>query len=131
MYLTNIKGDIMEHLVEQSKEDYLEAILMIREDQGYVRSTDIAKKLNVTKPSVTYITKKLKEQNLIEMDKNNMIVLTETGEKIATEIFTRHKILTDFFVSIGVSKNQAQLDACQVEHAISKETFNCIKKRMK
>lgn len=131
MYLTNIKGDHMEHLVEQSKEDYLEAILMIREDQGYVRSTDIAKKLNVTKPSVTYITKKLKDQNLIEMDKNNMIVLTETGEKIATEIFTRHKILTDFFVSIGVSKNQAQLDACQVEHAISKETFNCIKKRMK
>ena len=131
MYLTNIKGDRMEHLVEQSKEDYLEAILMIREEQGYVRSTDIAKKLNVTKPSVTYITKKLKEQNLIEMDKNNMIVLTETGEKIATEIFTRHKILTDFFVSIGVSKNQAQLDACQVEHAISKETFNCIKKRMK
>lgn len=121
----------MEHIIEQSKEDYLEAILMIRDEQGYVRSIDIAKKLNVTKPSVTYITKKLKDQNLIEMDKNNMIVLTETGEKIATEVFTRHKILTDFFVSIGVSKKQAQLDACQVEHAISKETFNCIKKRMK
>ena len=60
----------MEHILEQSKEDYLEAILMIKEEQGYVRSTDIAKKLSVTKPSISYSTKRLKEQGLISMDKN-------------------------------------------------------------
>lgn len=118
----------MEHILEQSKEDYLEAILMIKEEQGYVRSTDIAKKLSVTKPSISYSTKRLKEQGLISMDKNNMIMLTNEGNKFAKDIYI---ILTDFFVSIGVSKKQAQLDACQVEHAISKETFNCIVKKMK
>ena len=121
----------MEHILEQSKEDYLEAILMIKEEQGYARSTDIAKKLSVTKPSISYSTKRFKDQGLISMDKNNMIMLTNEGNKLAKDIYMWHKILTDFFVSIGISKKQAQLDACQVEHAISKETFNCIVKKMK
>lgn len=114
--------------VEKAKEDYLEAILLIKIDQGYCRSVDIAKKLSVSKPSVTYSTKKLKEQDLITMDDNNMIFLTDKGEKLASKVYKRHKTLVDFFVSLGVSKKTAEDDACRVEHVISEETFNRILK---
>ena len=112
----------------ESSEDYLEAILMIQEDQGYVRSVDISDKLNVSKPSVTYATKKLKNAKLITMDKNGMIQFTAEGEKIAKNIYTRHKTLTEFFVNIGVDKEQARIDACKVEHDISEKTFNAIRR---
>ena len=80
--------------IRQSAEDYLEAILMIKERKGYVRSIDVASQLGVTKPSVTYATKRLKENGYITMDEANMISLTDSGMAIANKIYTRHKVLT-------------------------------------
>ena len=116
--------------IHESSEDYLEAILMIKEAQGYVRSVDIADHLEVSKPSVTYATKKLKDAHLISMDHNGMITLTDKGMKIAKDIYNRHNTLICFFMYLGVSREQAIIDACKVEHDISKETFNSIKNKL-
>ena len=116
--------------LHESSEDYLESILMIKERQGYVRSVDISDELKVSKPSVTYSTKKLKNAKLITMDKNGMIQFTAEGEKKAKSVYTRHKTLIEFFVSIGVDREQARIDACKVEHDISEQTFNAIRKKI-
>ncbi|MBO6119554.1 MAG: metal-dependent transcriptional regulator [Lachnospiraceae bacterium] len=112
----------------ESMEDYLEAILRIKEKQNYVRSVDIAKLLKVSKPSVTYATKKLRDQNFITFDDNGMILFTSSGEKLAIETWTRHKTLAKLFVHLGVKEKQALEDACKVEHDLSPETFKAIKK---
>lgn len=110
----------------QSTEDYLEAILIIRERQGYVRSTDVAQQLSVTKPSVSYATRKLKEKELLTTDHAGMLVLTDAGNEIAQRTYTRHKKLTEFFIYLGVNPEQAQTDACKIEHDISQETFEAL-----
>ena len=112
--------------VGKTIEDYLEAILMIRERQGYVRSIDVAEQLGVTKPSVTYATKRLKEGGYITMDHAGMILFTDSGYQIADSTYTRHKVLTEFFISLGVSSEQARTDACKVEHDLSQETFDAL-----
>lgn len=117
--------------IYESREDYLESILMIKEAQGYVRSVDIADHMEVSKPSVSYATKKLKEQGFIDIDHNGMISLTKEGMKIANNIYTRHKTLIDFFMKLGVDGENAKIDACKVEHDISEKTFNCICKWIK
>ena len=116
--------------VRKTAEDYLEAILMIRERQGYVRSVDIAEHLKITKPSVSYSTKRLKEDGYIYMDHASMIFLTEKGMAVATKIYTRHRVLTDFFTFLGVSPAQAHEDACKVEHDLSPETFEALQKHV-
>ena len=85
---------------EKTTEDYLEAMLMLKHKKGYIRSIDVAKHLGVTKPSVTYTTKRLKEKGYIVMDKDNYITITESGMKIAENILNRHETLTAFFISI-------------------------------
>ena len=107
-------------------EDYLEAMLMEREEKGVIRSKNIADTLKVTKPSVSYITKKLKEGGYITMNGSRNIELTELGYQIASKIYTRHKVLTDLFVSIGVDAKTAREDACKIEHDLSETTFNAI-----
>ncbi|MGI6211756.1 MAG: metal-dependent transcriptional regulator [Anaerovoracaceae bacterium] len=115
-----------ESSVKKTTEDYLEAILIIREKQGYVRSVDVADQLGVTKPSVTYTVKRLKENGYITNDHAGMLVLTESGESKAQEIYDRHKTLTSFFIALGVSAEQAQTDACKIEHDISEETYQAL-----
>ena len=110
----------------ESAEDYLEAILRVKEKQNYVRSVDVAKMLDVSKPSVTYATKKLKDSGYIKMDDNGMILFTKEGEKLATETWTRHKTLAKLFMFLGVKEKQALTDACKVEHDLSNETFKAI-----
>ncbi|MCQ2596003.1 MAG: metal-dependent transcriptional regulator [Treponemataceae bacterium] len=110
----------------KSAEDYLETMLMLKEKKGYVRSIDIATTLNVTKPSVSYATKRLRENGYINMEKDGMITLTDKGMEIAEKIYSRHKILTSFFVSIGVDEETAREDACKIEHDISDLTFEAI-----
>ncbi len=117
--------------LHESAEDYLEAIHILKEKQGYVRSVDIASFLGVSKPSVSYATRKLKDSNYIEMDANGMILLTDEGKKIASHVFSKHKVLTTFFTSIGVKEKQAAKDACKIEHDLSDETFFAIKKFLK
>lgn len=112
----------------ESSEDYLEAMLMMREKHGYVRSIDIAAELGVTKPSVSYATKRLRENGYITMDKEGLITLTESGYAIASRIYERHRTLTAFFVRLGVNEETAREDACKVEHDLSEETYNAIKR---
>ena len=112
--------------IRQSAEDYLEAILMIKEKKGYVRSIDVANQLNVSKPSVSYATKKLRENGYITFNEDGMISLTESGMEIADKIYTRHKVLTDIFRSLGVDDEIAAEDACKIEHDLSPETFDAL-----
>ena len=107
----------------ESSEDYLEAMLMMKERRGYIRSIDIAAELGVTKPSVSYATKRLRENGYITMDKEGLITLTESGMAIASRVYERHKTLTAFFTSLGVNPETAMEDACKVEHDLSEETY--------
>ena len=113
--------------VHASAEDYLEAILSLRTRQGNVRSIDIANELNYTKPSVSVAMKKLRESGYIQMEADGSIVLLPEGEKIAQRIYERHRLLTNFFVHLGVDPEVAAADACKVEHDLSAETFEKIK----
>ena len=117
--------------VEKTIEDYLEAILMIREKQGYVRSIDVADHLKVTKPSVTYSTKRLKEKGYLTSDHAGMLILTDEGLKIAEKTYTKHKLLTRFFIQLGVDPDVAMEDACKIEHDLSDETFEALCKHAK
>ena len=114
--------------IHQSAEDYLEAILMIKEKKGYVRSIDIANQLEVSKPSVSYATKRLRENGYISFNEDGMISLTESGMEIADKIYTRHKVLTSILTSLGIDANIAAEDACKIEHDLSPETFDAIRK---
>ena len=114
--------------IQKAAEDYLETMLMLQEKNGYIRSVDIAQHMGVTKPSVTYSTKRLRENGYIRMEPDGLISLTETGLEIANRIYTRHKVLTQFFISLGVPEAIAKEDACKVEHDLSPETFEAIRK---
>ena len=112
--------------IQKSAEDYLEAMLMMKEKHGYIRSVDVAEQLGVTKPSVSYATKRLRENGYITMDRSGFITLTDSGMEIANRMYSRHKTLTEFFVSIGVNPVTAREDACKIEHDISQETFDAL-----
>ena len=104
--------------IYESAENYLEAILIIQERRGSVRSIDIANELNFSKPSVSVAMKKLRESGYVEMD---------AGLAIAEHIYERHRMLTDFFQWLGVDAETAAADACKVEHDLSDETFRRLK----
>ncbi len=114
----------------KSAEDYLETMLILKNRHGYIRSVDIAAELGVTKPSVSYATKRLRENGYITMDAGGHISLTPSGSKIAQCIYKRHKTLTDFFISLGIDEKTADEDACKVEHEISTATFAAIERYM-
>ena len=114
--------------IHESGEDYLEAILMIKERNGNVRSIDVAHELSFSKTSVSVAMKNLKANNYITVDENGYINLTETGQEIADKIYERHTFLTNWLTSIGVDPEVAAEDACKMEHAISSESFTAIKK---
>ena len=112
--------------IHQSAEDYLETILILKERKGMVRSIDIANELQFTKASVSVAMKKLRENGYIEMDREGFITLTDKGYEIASSVYNRHKLLTRFFVALGVNEQTAAADACKIEHDISEETFQKI-----
>ena len=113
--------------IQKSSEDYLEAMLMLKEKHGYIRSVDIAAQLGVTKPSVSYATKRRRENGYITMDADGLISLTASGMEIAARIYERHKLLTQLLISLGVSEETAREDACKIEHDLSIETFDAIR----
>ena len=117
--------------IHKSAEDYLEMILMLLEEKGYARSIDIASGLSVSKPSVSFAMKQLRENGYIEMNKDNFITLTDKGMHIARNIYDRHKVLTDLFLRIGVSPETAKDDACKIEHDLSQETYDAILRYIK
>lgn len=113
--------------VYASAEDYLEAILVIQRRQGSVRSIDVANELCFSKPSVSVAMKKLRESGHIEMEADGLIRLTPSGRTIAEQIYERHRMLTDFFLYLGVDEEAASADACLVEHDLSAGTFEKLK----
>ena len=121
---------VMNMTIYESAEDYLEAMLMLKEERGYIRSVDVADKLGVTKPSVSYATKRLRENGYIEFDPAGMIVLLEPGLEIAERMYERHKLLTELLINLGVSPETARADACKIEHDLSIETFDAIRRHV-
>ena len=117
--------------IMKSAEDYLEAMLMMQEKHGYIRSIDIAAELGVTKPSVSYATKRLREAGYISMAEDGHITLNPSGLEIAERIYERHKVLTRLLTAIGVDPVVAREDACKIEHDLSIESFGAIKEYMK
>ena len=117
-------------VIQKSAEDYLEMMLMLQEKHGYIRSVDIAEELGYKKPSVSYATKRLRENGYITMDEKNLITLTDSGMEIASRIYTRHKVLTKFLTALGVDPENARADACKIEHDLSEKSFDAIRKHM-
>ena len=104
-------------------EDYLKTILVLQKEKGTVRSVDVAGKLNVSKPSVSYAVAVLKESNLIYVDENMYLHLTDSGRKIAEEVYRRHCFFRDLLIESGVTREAAEEDACRMEHSISEDSF--------
>ena len=115
--------------IHESAEDYLEQILMVMERKGHVRSVDIASGLNVTKPSVCVAMRKLRENGYINMGADSLISLTDKGYAIARKIYDRHRTLTKYLIQIGVPDEIAREDACKIEHDLSDESFEAIRKQ--
>ncbi len=111
----------------QSKEDYIEAILMVRKMRGSCRSVDVARHLGFSKPSVSIAVSKLIEEGYVIREDHGELVLTEKGMSEATEVLERHEFLCNFLVSIGVNPDTANEDACRMEHVFSDETFARLK----
>ncbi len=117
--------------IQESAENYLEAILMVKEEKGEVRSIDIVNKLNFSKPSVSVAMKQLEANGYIERDSMGNISLLPPGKKIAESIYERHNTLTKILTLLGVSEETARADACRIEHHVSDETFEALKKHCK
>ena len=113
--------------VHESGEMYLEAILVLSQSRGFVRSVDVGEYLGYSKPSVSRAMGILRRENYIIMDKDGTITLTDGGRRIAEMIYERHTLLSKLLIHLGVSKETAAADACKMEHAISDESFQAIK----
>lgn len=116
--------------MQESGEMYLESILVLSQKDAPVRSLDVARYLNVSKPSVSRAMAILKTGNYVEIDSRGYITLLESGRQIAEKIYERHVVLSKFFIAIGVDKETAEEDACRIEHVISDKTFETVKKYM-
>ena len=115
----------------QSLEDYLEAILMLKNENGDVRSIDIAHSLGFSKPSVSVAMKSLREKGYVTVDEQGHISLTNEGLSIANMVYERHEILTRFLTYIGVDARTAEEDSCRIEHDLSEVTFAKLKDFLK
>ena len=114
-------------VIQESAENYLEAILMLKLRNGEVHSIDIAAELGYSKPSVSVAMKNFRNNGYIVMDEHGHIELTDAGLEIAERIYERHKLLTSLLIKLGVNEKTAREDACKIEHDLSEETFAAIK----
>lgn len=117
--------------IKESAENYLETILMIKKQNGYVRSIDIANALSFSKASVSIAMKSLKNNGYITIDEKGAISLTEEGLSIAESVYERHELIASMLISLGVPENIAYEDSCKIEHVISPETFDILKEHRK
>lgn len=113
--------------IHESAENYLETIYMLEKKLGSVRSIDICNELGFSKPTVSVAMKNFLKDGYIEKSGEGFIKLTEKGTSIATKMYERHIIMTEFFTAIGVDEDTALKDACKIEHDLSPKTFECIK----
>ena len=123
------KGEVFKMAVErsESREDYLESILMLKAEKGVVRSIDIAEHFDYSRPSISRAMSILRTAGLITMDNNGFIELTEEGMKEASAVYSRHKILIRFLEKLGVNTDVAEEDACRIEHVLSEESMDRIR----
>ncbi len=115
-------------IIGESAENYLETILILGQKKNVVRSVDIAAELGYSKPSVCVAMRNLREKGFINTDSDGSITLTDSGKEIAENVLQRHETITDWLIRIGVSEDQAAIDACRIEHVISRESFECLRK---
>lgn len=113
--------------IQESAENYLETILVLKRRLGLVRSIDIVNELSFSKPSVSVAMKNLRVNGYIAVDPGGYITLLDKGREIAEKIYERHTLLTDWLTALGVSPDVAAEDACRIEHVISAETFAVLK----
>ena len=115
-------------ILHESEENYLEAILILQEERGSLRSVDLAEFLNFTKASVSRALKNLREKGLAQVEAGGRILLTPEGQTKAEAIYERHRFLTQLLVSMGVPQEQAVADACRMEHILSPISYNAIQR---
>lgn len=120
----------IKHKAEESMEDYLETILILSKRLSAVRSIDIATELSFSKPSVSVAMKNLRNSGHITVSEDGFIELTTEGKRLASSVYERHTILSECLIQLGVDPEIALADACKMEHDISPETFEAIKKHV-
>ena len=116
--------------LHQSGEDYLEAILVLQKQRGMVRSVDVARYLDVSKPSVCHAVATLKNGGFLTMDDGFFLHLTNIGREVAEQIYEKHRFFTERLIAAGVDPKTAEADACRIEHVISEESFRRLKAAM-
>jgi len=114
----------------ESIENYLECILKLHAEHAFVRSIDIAAELGVTKPSVSHATKLMRQNNWITVDEDGFISLTDEGKEIAERVYERHRVIATMLKNLGVSEKTALEDACRIEHDISDESFEALRRHL-
>lgn len=117
--------------IQEASEDYMEKILMLQEKQGDVHAIDIVNYMNLSKPTVSVALKKLKENGYVTIDENRHLGLTEKGMEIAKKTYEKHNFIAKLLIKLGVSSEQAYEDSCHIEHVLSDESFEAIKKHVK
>ena len=113
-----------------SGEDYLEAILMLQKKLGMVRSVDVARHMDVSKPSVCHAVATLRDGGFLTMDSDYFLHLTDIGREVAEQIYEKHRFFTERLIAAGVDPKTAEADACRIEHVISDESFQKLKKQL-
>ena len=113
-----------------SGEDYLEAILVLQRQKGMVRSVDVARHMDVSKPSVCHAVATLKNGGFLTMDDDFFLHLTDVGREVAEQIYEKHRFFTERLIAAGVDPKTAEADACRIEHVISEESFRRLKAAM-
>lgn len=114
-----------------SREDYLEAILILQKKSGMVRSVDLARHMGFSKPSISYAVGVLRNSGFLTVDEDGFLHLTDTGREVAERIYEKHQFFTDILIGTGVDPAQAEEDACRIEHVISEESFQKLKEAYK
>ena len=113
--------------IHASGEDYLEAVLILQKQKGTVRSVDVARHLEVTKPSVCNAVATLRDGGFLTMDEDYSLHLTDVGREVAEQTYEKHRFFTDRLIEAGVDPDTAERDACRIEHVISDDSFRCLK----
>jgi Mn-dependent DtxR family transcriptional regulator len=114
--------------VKETLENYVETIYILNNEMGRIRSIDLCKKMNVSKPTISVALKKFKAQGYLDVDEDGSITLTDIGSDIAVKMYKRHTAIAEIFMKIGVDEKTAFEDSCKIEHDISSKTFECLKK---
>ena len=116
--------------LQESGEMYLETILILSETNPNVRSIDVSEYMGYSKPSISRAVSLLKQGGYLITDEDGFLLLTDTGRAIAEKTYERHRVLTEFFIRLGVSEKTASEDACKIEHDISDESFAAVKRQL-